>query len=255
MVDLLQVREDMNDTGCFFHRAHDVTQTQFQVLGERGSGTNLVRRLIDLNCEITRTEALGWKHGFPISVGIPDTLTAVCVFRNAADWAISMYKRPWHAHPDLQALPFSDFIRAEWHAVIDRTGDFDLVHPELHVDGAELQYDRHPLTGKRFENLFALRRAKIAGHLGMLKRGCNVTLLRMETVLEAPEAFMFAFQTAYRLTPKTESFRSEARRMGHRWKPSVPDRAPPPERLSEADHAFMVSQLDTAVEAYLGYRY
>ena len=255
MVDLRHVREDMHDTGCHFHRANDVAQTLFQVLGERGSGTNLTRRLIDLNCEITRTEALGWKHGFPISVGIPDNLTVVCVFRNAADWALSMYKRPWHAHPDLQALPFSDFIRAEWHSIIDRTSDFELVHPELKVDGAELQYDRHPLTGKRFENLFALRRAKMKATLGMLNRDCNVTLVKMETIVEAGEAFMLAFQTAYGIKAKDGPFRTETRRMGTRWRASVADRAPAPDTMSEADRAFMLSQLDLPVEAFLGYRY
>lgn len=243
------------ETGVFLRRRDSAPPTRFHVLGERSSGTNLLKTLLKRNTAMHPSEALGWKHGFPVSVGIPDNLTAICVFRNAADWAISLYKRPWHVHPDLQTLPFSDFIRAEWHAIIDRTTDFDLVHPELHVDGADLQYDRHPLTGKRFENIFALRRAKMAGHLGMLNRGGNVTIVRMETVIEAPEAFTFAFRTAYGLPPKGDVFRGETRRMGHGWRASVAARAPAPEALSRDDLAFLKSQIDPEIEGLLGYRY
>jgi hypothetical protein len=58
------------------------------------------------------SDALGWKHGFAQALAIPADLAVICVTRNAADWALSMHAKPWHAVPALQALAFSDFIRA-----------------------------------------------------------------------------------------------------------------------------------------------
>jgi len=227
----------------------------FQVLGERGSGTNLVRKAIQRNVDIFRTEALGWKHGFPMMLAIPREMVVVCVFRNAVDWAISMYKRPWHAHPDMQNLGFSAFLRTEWRSVVDRTSDFEMIHPELRVDGMDLQFDRHPVTGARFENLFALRQAKMAAVLGMLNRDCHVALVKMETVQEAGESFIGAFRNAYGLNQRWPQVKMPQRRMGNLFSASVKSREPTPDHLSDADRQFMRSQLDLEAEAALGYRY
>jgi hypothetical protein len=247
--------EDMAYTGCHFHRAHPDPIASFQVLGERGSGTNYVRKVLQRNIKVFRTEALGWKHGFPTMIAIPKDMVVVCAVRNAEDWALSMYKRPWHADPAMQELGFSDFLRAEWRSIVDRTSDFDLIHPELQADGMDMQYDRHPVTGKRFENLFALRRAKMDAALGMLNRGCNVTLVKMETVQEAGIEFVGAFRAAYGLDQRWPLVKMPERRMGNNFNPSVKDREDAPKTLSPADRAFMLSQLDLEAEAMLGYSY
>ena len=44
--------------------------------------------------------------------------------RNAMSWALSMYAKPWHTSPQMQALPFSDFIRAPWDTRVDRARYF-----------------------------------------------------------------------------------------------------------------------------------
>ena len=164
----------------------------FQVIGERGSGTNILRKLIEKNIDIFRTEALGWKHGFPHMIAVPENLLTVVCVRDARKWALSMHKRPWHGYPAMQAMTFSDFIRATWRGKVDRVSDFETIHPELNAEGCELQFDRHPLTGRPFSNLFALRRTKLEGHLSMLVRGGNVAVLRMEDFLATPDG-----QTGY----------------------------------------------------------
>jgi len=227
----------------------------YQVLGERASGTNLVRKLIQQNIKVMRTEGLGWKHGFPTMVAIPRNMIVVCAFRNAADWAISMYKRPWHAHPDMQALGFRDFLRAEWRSIVDRPSDFETLHREIDAKGMVLQYDRHPLSGRPFENLFTLRRAKMAAVLGMMNRECHVALVQLEAVQKDTPGFLAAFRDAYGLEAKQEHVRTPTRRLGTNFKPSVRNRAQPPKTLSGEDATFMMSQLDLPNEAALGYRY
>lgn len=255
MTDLGPVTGDMQAKGYHFRRIHDDPPDMYQVLGERGSGTNMIRKMIQRNAKIFRTEGLGWKHGFPVMVAIPRDLLVVCAFRNAQDWAISMYKRPWHAHPDMQALSFSEFLRAEWRSIVDRPTDFEMIHPEIKPDGMVLQFDRHPLTGAPFENLFALRRAKMAAVLGMLNRDCHVALVQLEAAQKHAETFMQDFRNAYGLHEKRPEFRMPTRRMGNNFRPSVKDREKAPDALSAEDRAFMLSQLDLETERALGYTY
>ena len=93
------IPDSFASTGVFAHRVTSEPPEMFQVIGERGSGTNVVRKLIDKNIASFRTEALGWKHGFPRMLAVPDNLLTIVCIRNAESWALSMHKRPWHADP------------------------------------------------------------------------------------------------------------------------------------------------------------
>lgn len=246
---------DLAQTGWQMHRVHQEPPSQFQVLGERACGTNVVRKLIEKAWQIDRTEGLGWKHAAPGMVAIPKRMLVVCVQRSALSWAQSLYKRPWHAHPTLQAAPFSTFIRSEWNSIVDRTSDFDMIHPETHVDGQPLQLDRHPITGKLFETIFAMRTVKSAALLGMRNRGCDVAYVQLEAVQRDPEAFVTALGQAFDLPPTDTGYRPVTRRLGTRFNPSVPSRPEAPDVWSDEDRAFALSQLTPDIEASWGYSY
>ncbi|WP_373488146.1 hypothetical protein, partial [Blastomonas sp.] len=62
---------DFATTGILAPRAASVPITRFQVLGERSSGTNFVKRLLGRNSTLRPTEDLGWKHRFPHAAAIP----------------------------------------------------------------------------------------------------------------------------------------------------------------------------------------
>ena len=241
--------------GVYVQFAHDAPITQFQVLGERACGTNMVRKAIEKNVAIERTEGLGWKHSFPHMVAIPEGTLIVCAVRNAASWALSMHKRPWHSHPDLQAMEFSEFIRSPWRGIVDRASDFEELHPELvpHVAGAELQYDRHPITGARFANLFELRNLKQAALLGMLNRNCNVMVVKAELVQVDQAGFVAWMIEHFGLPLKGLRIKPVAQRLGNRFNRSV--EVDTPKELSAEDHAFMMQTLDLEMEAALGYDY
>lgn len=243
---------DMARTGLWLS-LRDTPVTEFQVLGERASGTNYIRKLIELNCALRRTEGLGWKHGFPHMVGIPAQCLVIGAVRAAEPWALSMHKRPWHAHPDLQAMDFSDFIRAPWRSVVDRVGDFEQIAPDIDARGQILQLDRHPITGRAFDSLFALRRAKLAALAGLAERGCSVMLVQMETVTRAGESFVEALRLATGAAPRGDSFRTPKRRMGNNFRRRSDAQPATPDAMSDEDRAFMTAALDGALEAAFGY--
>ena len=249
-------QDDMNTTGVHFQIQPYTALRWFQVLGERASGTNIIRKLVFLNAKLLRTEGLGWKHGFPTMVAVPSHTLVICAVRNAENWALSMHKRPWHLAPRSQHLGFSEFIRAPWDGIVDRPEDFETLHPEQVPGsiGRPHQLDRHPITGKAFENLFALRRAKLASLVGMLERDISVALVQMETVTGEPEAFLQTFRQATNTNPKRDVTRIPGRRMGNMFNRSAPC-PPTPKAMNAEDRAFMKNELDLELEAALGYHY
>ena len=50
---------------------------RFQVIGERSSGTNFIKRMLGRNTPLKATEDLGWKHGYPHMLAIPEDLLVV----------------------------------------------------------------------------------------------------------------------------------------------------------------------------------
>ncbi len=222
------------------------------MLGERSSGTNLVKRLLGRNTPMTPTEALGWKHGFPQAMAIPADLAVICVVRNAADWVLSMHAKPWHTVPALQRLSFGDFIRAPWQTIIDRPRYFG---GASELVGQPLMQDRHPVTGATFANLFELRRAKLAALLGYLNRDCTCVILRLEEVQNDPEGLIAELMTSLGLPKSDAPFRPVAKRLGAKFKPAVPERPTTPDHLSRDDLAHLCAQVDPDTETSLGYCY
>jgi len=204
------------------------------------------------NSTLQQTDVLGWKHGPPGMMAIPPDLAVICVVRNAADWALSMHAKPWHTTPVLQALEFSEFIRAPWHTILDRPRYFDTTAGLI---GQPLQADRDPVNGAVFPNLFALRRSKLTGLLGYLNRGCTVAVLRLESVQAHPRTTLDELMLALDQPARAAPFRMIKKRLGSRFKPAIAQRPATPARLSSDNLAFMASQLDPEQEAGLGYSY
>ncbi|MEO0632901.1 MAG: hypothetical protein AAFY52_02050 [Pseudomonadota bacterium] len=226
---------------------------RFQVLGERGSGTNYITKILTLNTSLKPTDMLGWKHGFPHMLAVPFDMAVICMVRRADNWARSLFETPWHSTARVQALPFSDFIRAPWDTVIDKPKYFKGVFQPM-MRMAPLQHDRHPLTGAMFENVFALRQAKVSALVSMLGRDCPVVFLRMEEFQADPQASLAAICDALGTTPRDE-FTPFLRRQGWRFKSSVPQRPSLPDAWSDDDYAFLKSSVDPEQEAQLGYSY
>ncbi len=249
------ITQDFAETGFFAQRPSDHRITRFQVLGERSSGTNFVKRLIGKNTALTPTEDLGWKHGFSQMIGIPHDLAVIVSVRRADRWALSMHAKPWHTTPALQKLTFSDFIQSPWDTIVDRPRYFGGRAAALPIVGAPLQQDRHPITGATFGNLFQLRKAKLAHHLGYAQRGCTFVLVRMETAQAEPDLILDRLRNALGLAPATGPLQAVTKRLGSKFKAAVPERPVTPQAASAADIAFLRAETDPGQEAMLGYSY
>ncbi|WP_420325283.1 hypothetical protein [Mameliella sp.] len=227
---------------------------RFQVFGERSSGTNFVKRLMARNSALTPTEYMGWKHGFPHMTAIPGDMLVICCVRDARAWSLSMHAKPWHCPPAMQLMPFAEFLRAEWGTIADRKRYFPKVAEHGGI-GQPLQHDRHPLTGRPFANLLALRQAKLTGLLSFFERECSVVFCRLEAVQADPEHFVTALSVSFDLPVHAQPFRPVVKRLGSKFLPVVPERPETPRRFPEADLAFLRAELDLATETALGYDY
>jgi hypothetical protein len=244
---------NMQQTGWHIHKAHDAQVDRFQVLGERGCGTNVIRKIVHESLQLRKTEALGWKHGFPAMIACPPTFLTIVAVRNPQSWAHSLYKRPWHATPAVQSLEFAAFLRAPWESQVDRVAYFNNIPPRLLPQGCEMQWDRHPVTGEPFANIFAMRNLKHRALLSMPAREASVVYVSLDAFNAAPEAFLADLSKGFSLEPTKRGYAPVKRRMGNRWTPAIKDRKPAPEVWEEADVAWMHSQLDPKIEATLGF--
>jgi len=228
------------------------------VFGERNSGTNFAHALLTANLPALAQSTgdrigphgfrFGWKHGFPHMVAAPDTALAIAIFRGPESWLRAMHRRPWHAAPELRGLDFSAFIRRPWRTIVDEQ-NFG-VDKRGRRWGAELQHDRHPLTGERFDNICQLRRAKSQGFLGLKARFANCLMVRHEDLTRDPEGFVRLVSEGYKL-PRYQQFRPVEARRGRPGEGAFePTRYAP---LAPEDAAFVWAQLDAGQEARLGY--
>ncbi len=226
---------------------------RFAVFGERSSGTNFARRLIEKNTTLIAEDGLGWKHGHPAMVAIPPDVAVICVVRDARSWVRSMHARPWHCTRAMQELGFSAFLRAEWQTVLDRPRYF----PQVEGMGARhmpLQADRDPMTGKPFADIFALRRSKLSGLFSFLSRDCTIVFTRLEAIQSDPKGWVGAVCAGLEVPP-SGAYDPVQNRLGQRFQPAIEPRPPTPKAVSAVDLEFLKSRLDLRQEAAMGYDY
>lgn len=234
----------------------DTAITHVQVFGERRSGTNYAVSLLQKNLPLRRTHLYGWKHGFPVMPVIPARVLFVAMVRDPFDWVRSFYANPFEARRDLLDLPFSEFIRAEWHGVFrPRRQDwakwgYGERSPKFGA-GEELQLDRHPITGLPFANILELRRVKLQGHLSLAARGANCIVIRYEDLRDDPEEAIGSIRSIFGIEGGAESFvpvtgRASPTRAGGRS-------APPFAEWTTDDLSHVRDGLDPLLEARLGY--
>ncbi len=231
-------------------RLEGSTILDFQVFGERRSGTNYFSALLNDAFEITETRAYGWKHGAPVMPCIQDTSLIAVVVRNPIEWLLSMHARPIEA-PATEGMTFSDFIRTPWQAVYKPHA---LRRREIGIRGfpvargAGLQYDRHPIEGRLFSNVLEMRVVKMQSHLGFLHRAPNVAVVRYEDLLVDPARVIRGIADSFALEVRPEA-KLQIRHVG----PKTGDKRLTRADISDSDLRYISDELDQDLERRFQY--
>lgn len=161
--------------------------SQFQVYGERCSGTNYIIRLLERNLKSAKfTEIFGFKHWFvDDSLTLPDTVLGVVVSRNSYDSLRSLHEKQWHTHPKLRGLSLGDFLQTEWHCIWDdEFWGVDESDPRWET---EMAHERNPETGERFSDVRAMLRAKFENWRRLMQRSKNAIHLDYDLARKEPQ--------------------------------------------------------------------
>ncbi|MCA0994789.1 hypothetical protein [Alloyangia pacifica] len=254
---------------------------KFHVLGERSSGTNYIQwametatDLHDVNRNVLRGNPVsmrlskllgatikeasigpyGWKHGIPTFPAIGRRDLVIVSFRNLFDWLVSMYAKPWHICDDMLSLSFSDFIRAEWDARVDRPKRyFDLPNHD-DFDGLPLRLDRHPLTGRRYSSILEMRNVKTEAYLGLAELGGNLALVRHDAFTKNVGLCLEEMSRRYGFTATPGSGSTE-KRMGSEWKYDGKGRYAAARAGVELERDYILSKVDSNLERMAGFDY
>lgn len=223
------------------------------IFGERCSGTNYLEQLIKSNLEtIQLSSAYGYKHFFPQKeiTGLKKDIFII-IYRDPFNWLRSFYRNPWHVAPELQNMPFSDFIRNEWKCVWDKhsgksEGD------ELY--GTEMLFERDPATGERFGNILKMRSAKVAAFETIREKTPYTYYMKYEDLNSDPEHHVRCISNIFSI-PMTNTFSHVTTYKGQKWYQSWKTkffRKGLP-TITREDIAYIVEQLDEKLELSIGY--
>jgi hypothetical protein len=249
----------------------EVAIKRAQVYGMRCSGTNYLDNLIRKNMpdlalgaaspRVRRT--FGWKHadvgtntylhyhGHLHDVEIMrfawaesrDTLLFV-IYRNPIAWLQSLHRNP-HQSPESYGLDFSTFIRQPFRAFhCDPPGSES--HPDPRVRRKQIK-SKNLLES--YESVFAMRKNKIMIFDSFRHRFENVVYVNLETLEQDPERFLREIADCFNLHMCPDFVDVTGYKGG-----STPYVKTQYEPLSVVDLQHIMSNVDWATEAMVGYR-
>ena len=188
-----------------------MSNRKFVILGERCSGTNFLEEALTQNFDITYTSEYGNKHFFcyhNYSTANEDTIF-IGIIRNPIYWLNSFSKELHHIPLINKNLP--RFLFNEFYSVLDEqknklsilnfgnnfNNSTEIVNPK------DLNY----LTGKKYKNIFEMRKLKNYYLMNIMPRKVkNYILVNYESLLYNYEATLNDIQTKFALPKKTDTY-------------------------------------------------
>ena len=165
---------------------------KFTIFGERNSGTNYLRRLLQQILYIDFTQDYGFKHWYIKDLtprGISNTTTDneciksiddsedtlfVVIIRNVYDWVGSMYKKPHHIK-NINGKSIFEFTSSSYIAYENRKADPCWERNSNH---------KYPFFIEEAKNLIELRNLKNNHFANLQKKVKNYYLIRQEHLQE-----------------------------------------------------------------------
>lgn len=141
---------------------------EFQILGERCSGTTYLARVLELNFNIKQTQKFHSKHFFGFNdYNNSDDVLFIGIVRNAHTWINSLYNQPWHLSYN-SCKNTHAILNNEIYSMYPHESRKDKTKTDLNKhgnkqrkEGDEMLMDRNIYTGERYKNIFDLRYTKL----------------------------------------------------------------------------------------------
>lgn len=151
----------------------------FTIYGERHSGTNLLESIVKESLGLVVTWDFGWKHffGFVKYQDIVQSKNTLffAITRNPYDWIMAMYSKQYHI-PKQNKKPINKFLLNEWFSIDDYR--------------KEIKNDRHYLLGRKYKNIFEMRKTKLQYIMNYMPRICNnLCITTYENLTDNPTSF------------------------------------------------------------------
>ena len=158
-----------------------------KIFGERNSGTNFIKSLLDKNLKDINILSYfykggsGWKHGKPMLelFNNNDNVLFICAIRNLDSWLSSMYHRPYHMK---KRDTFYNFI----------------TKPTINNDPRK-DHDTHIYDYEINKNLFQLRYFKYEEYKKLLNNN-NCILVNLNYLQKNPEEFINSIASKFNLS-------------------------------------------------------
>ena len=213
---------------------------RFTILGERCAGTNFLENIIKENFDLEITWDYGYKHFFGHSdYSNSDTTIFIGIVRDPIQWLCSFYKNPYHL-PKNNTKNWNSFLTKEISSYWDKN---------IPGNVEELMSDRNILTGKRYKNIFELRKIKCNFLLEtMPEKVNNYILIKYEDLINEYSKTLEVIARNFNLTPKYVNFKNvnTYKKSQNKYVPKIHEL---PVRLKD----FVLKSLDKEVENKLGY--
>ncbi len=241
---------------------------EFQVYGERNSGTNYLRKLMRENYQdilpLGGDRGFGWKHtdfGQPwcdyrngpeeiYCHSVRDykkdskNVVFVVIYRNPITWLQSMHKHAHHA-PLLYGLSFSDYIRHPWTSYYGIPGQESSPDKERRLSMVKPEN-----LFEEYESVLDLRVQKNQIFESFKNRVDNVAYVNYEHLKDAPEEVLQTIADKYEFKIKGNFANITEDKFGFgKYKPK---KYPP---ISKVDLDHIIDVLDWDQETSIGYRF
>lgn len=167
---------------------------KIKIFGERNSGTNFLRQLINNNiikvelCSDFYKDKTGWKHGYPkLNFSEMDDTLFIFIIRDLEPWLKSMFKKPYHLK---EVKGINNFIRKKLKSKDERKDH-----------NVNIDKDETNLT------IFELRYKKINSYLNTFNNVKNAIIINLEDIQkDYGEKFINTIASEYKLL-KTNEFK------------------------------------------------
>ena len=180
----------------------------FTVLGERNSGTDIIKQLILTHFELPYTQEFGSTHFFGFygyKSMFTDATLFISIVREPVDWIHAFYRNPQYIPAKNHDL--SNFLTSPFYSIWTNSirPNSILTTNSLASQTFEsiIHEDRNIITNKTYKNIFELRKVKteyLTETLPKIVKHCII--IRYEDLIENPQCIIKQIQDQYNLIAK-----------------------------------------------------